>query len=1467
MGLANLATSVFGLCVSRGFIRVARAVPALLPVLLLLCLLPQPVWGAVVSQATVDGLRSAAASGSSGDIIVSVPGIDFGNTAPGVSINRPDTTMQGGIPSLDLGAFPKVQDLKKMSADELKAQIDAITAPVGMTYIDGNSGTRGSSTMPTSATGTLNSYKLLRFTKDSPNTNPLYTVSGSGFGLKNMNFKDFKVAYNYNGASASGGGVVNSFIGGDHDIQNASVSMDDISGNAFTKISVDMQGVNSTHYLAGGGILGLRSTGSFATMSGISGNLFKDLAVVTHNAGNNTNSPYIEGGGIIGLDAVSSPDFKQGSAVLTDLSSNLFTGINVDAGRFIIGGGVVGLNNNSKTETADPWVMLGSASGNIFGNGTLDVDKASGIVLNSNITVTTGTSLRGGGVIGLNGLSNVGVALNSLTDNFFGGIYVKAGEYIRGGGIVGLQTNDELNPDAVKKDNPDPLENQGAHIGNAENNLFFNIRVDSGTRATNAENGGNIEGGGILGLRSNNGIAYLGSLLGNTFQELDITTTATTPDGSNLIGGGVVGLSSAKGAALVSAKNNWFDGISVDVAGRLGGGGLIGLSAGDNPDNTETAAILSEMTDNYFGVNKSINVLAHKNISGGGIVGVHTADGSAVAFEIRDNRFNALNVEAGVSIQGDNSSISGGGVFGLNTEVGGASVYSVYSNSFSALGVTAAGNITGGGVFGLNSNGGSYIGNFTGNNTFSALNVSATSGNISGGGVIGLNAGDGAAWMDNVSGSKFSAFEVNSGNISGGGVFGLNATGGRSYIDSFTGSTFDGSNIVLNVSAGGDITGGGILGLNSNQSSFINTFSGNSSLSGNSFNNLSVASTNGSISGGGIIGLNATGEKGSAYIGNFTGSNTFNALNVSAASGIITGGGIIGLNATGEGGRAYITNFTGNNTFNALNVSATSGNITGGGVIGLNATGANGSAYITSFTGTNTFDGSKVIVGGAITGGGILGLNATDGSAYIGSFTGNNRFNAPDVDVSTTSGNISGGGVIGLNAGNGDAWVGNVSGSNFSAFKVNSGTDISGGGVFGLNATDGDAYIINFTGTNTFDGSNVGLNVRAGGDITGGGILGLNSNKGSSIDTLSGSSFMNIGVESTDGSITGGGVIGLNATGANESAYIRNFTGNNNFNALNVSATSATSGNISGGGIVGLNAGEGAAWMDNVSGSKFIAFKVNSGATGDISGGGVFGLNATGGSAYITGNFIDNTFDGSNIGLNVVAGGDITGGGILGLNSDTSSFITTLSRNSFKNLRAASPLLSGISAGGNISGGGVIGLASEVWIDLQTADNNTFDGIKVNADGYLRGGGVFGLYAWDQGGAPAINALTNNKFDNLSVGIGGDISGGGVFGLRSDSGLAGVARISGNTFNALEVSTTTGDISGGGVIGLDAVSGSSSIGNFISNTFGGQTVTVGGSISGGGITGLNATGEGGRAYITNFTGNNTFNALNVSATS
>ncbi|MDR1063191.1 MAG: autotransporter outer membrane beta-barrel domain-containing protein [Azoarcus sp.] len=649
-------------------------------------------------------LNSAVAPGNT--VTLSGPGFIFGHDEIAVSVTHP-TILRGNVTnnfpvsifnlSGDLlsNVNAKKTDTTSVLSGLVQGWVDAFNLPTNLTYIAGDGGTR---------TKTVDYFDQSKW---------LNISIGSTLSLEYLHFKNVTVD---NNLSSEKHGVVNGLIGSASS-NTKDISMGNLTGNAFTGINVILRGKEDTDYLAGGGVVGLRATGELdaasasASMGNITGNVFKGVSVLTTDYNNDADeSAYIEGGGVIGVDAVSTPNQKSGHASIDLLDSNLFTGIKVQSDDIILGGGVVGVNNNSRNYNADTYAKIISVSNNVFGNGTDD-----------NINVSSKFSLRGGGVIGINGLSNAAVALDVLSNNVFAGIRVTSTDsYLKGGGIVGLQGNDG----GDDKEGLDPgfeiSANVQTYLDSASGNLFLNAEVGVNTY---------LEGGGIIGLRANKGAASLNGLSGNVFKGLKVTL-GTVPD-QHLSGGGIVGLSSKTWANLTMAENNYFDDLEVKVtAGSLTGGGIIGVDA-ENQENSGTNSVIGFVTNNTF---TNLSTKVGGSITGGGIVGARATAGIAAAIGITKNRFEKVTVE---TTSESNGNIIGGGIVGVDAGNGNALITDVADNQFIEPTVTADGYIFGGGVLGVRSDSGlAYIGEIS-RNVFQGAKITAGT-YINGGGLIGM---------------------------------------------------------------------------------------------------------------------------------------------------------------------------------------------------------------------------------------------------------------------------------------------------------------------------------------------------------------------------------------------------------------------------------------------------------------------------------------------------------------------------------------------------------------------------------------------------------------------------------------------------------------------------------------------------------------------------------------------------------
>ncbi|MDR1083581.1 MAG: autotransporter outer membrane beta-barrel domain-containing protein [Deltaproteobacteria bacterium] len=746
-----------------------------------------------------------------------------------------------------------------------KPKVDAISGSFPTT----NTITGTSRTNPDSNTATLELKKIIEISVDG-----LGTSLGSGLSLTNLSFKNSATTYTYTPPGA--GGVVNSFIGSNFNTSRA-VSLRNITGNSFDTISVTLHGASDQNYLAGGGILGLRSTANSASIDLISGNLFRNLTVKTDASGT-SGSAYLEGGGIIGIDAVSSPATPAGYAFLHALNSNLFTKININSGDIILGGGLLGVNNNSRN-TANPdmtYSKIDLVSDNIFGSGE-----------SNDISVSAGFSLRGGGIVGVNGLSNAAVELTSLYQNTFGGINVDVKSYLRGGGIVGLQNNDNDLDKPVHDNFTVESGSLSVDLEYAVENLFYNLNISVGDQANSSLQRGELSGGGVIGLSSGPNSAFLNLFVNNIFKGINVTSKTN----SGIIkGGGIIGVNSQWWSTMTGGTGNYFDDIVIKGEGGLSGGGVIGLHAEDVTGQAAQLALGSVLTANTF---HTITTDITGDIRGGGIIGASTDGGtnspnqSRTGFtSIDSNIFGAASKNISISA----SNISGGGLIGAYSTSGDAYFTSINNNAIEngKVNVAARGNILGGGIIGtvtgVPSTGVSSV-QYLMNTDISEQTVTV-GGHLTGGGIIG-SASIGNSGDANIAYAYSDIFINNlvnvTGYIEGGGILGVRSAHVAS-IGSIELSWFSGN--IINT--GQFIDGGGIIGVTGPvNTSNPNVRYGITEIKDTYFGENEITASNGQIAGGLIYsyGLNSP----LTISGSVFENNTFTAQKVYGTITIDTG--------------------------------------------------------------------------------------------------------------------------------------------------------------------------------------------------------------------------------------------------------------------------------------------------------------------------------------------------------------------------------------------------------------------------------------------------------------------------------------------------------------------------------------------------------------------------------------------------
>ncbi|MDR2349439.1 MAG: autotransporter outer membrane beta-barrel domain-containing protein [Deltaproteobacteria bacterium] len=599
--------------------------------------------------------------------------------------------------------------------------------------------------------------------------NKIFNFRGdsSGLNVSNLRFTLFELIHNFNGQTRNG--IQNTFVGNAYNVSE-SIRIGTVRGNIFEDISITMNNTNTNAdnhnaYYAGGGIVGARSTGQSAAIGTVEGNAFQRIRIETTERSyqNFTGAPSIEGGGIIGVEAVANPaSLNFGTASLDELKSNYFNGIGVISGDSIIGGGIIGLNNNNQKEHAannpnENRVRLGVVSDNVFQGG---------------ITVAAARSVRGGGVIGLNGLSYSQVDIQEIRNNFFGDVEISAGTYLRGGGVIGIQSFDEAllaTDDLVS-----------GYVGKIYDNTFLGIRVSTGNRGDGPQPGGNLIGGGVVGIHTEAGDGKIFELQNNLFREIFVQTSNQGSGmglhAGDIQGGGVVGVDSKEYGTISLANANVFKNIGIQVQGSLSGGGVLGVNTAVTVPNDQTneESVLGLILNNTF---DGVTVEVEKNFDGGGVIGARAAYGSSGVAGVMFNTFDNVTVNA--TSTSDAEGFRGGGLAGVAVDDGKADFLSFHKNT---------------------------VLHFT-------LNVSSY---LEGGGVLGARVGT-AVYTDNesligeVTSNDIAYSEINvEGHISGGGIIGAFGTGGVASVNKIV----DNALYFLNVRAGTYIDGGGIIGAN-----------------------------------------------------------------------------------------------------------------------------------------------------------------------------------------------------------------------------------------------------------------------------------------------------------------------------------------------------------------------------------------------------------------------------------------------------------------------------------------------------------------------------------------------------------------------------------------------------------------------------------------------------------------------------
>jgi hypothetical protein len=690
-------------------------------------------WSVVyVTTPTKQALQSALSSPGPDRTIMfdySIPGIVFKHTelslsdwsSPTIIMGRYESNFSNSINNLANTITSQAYSSPSNTAAQLGSLIQTqvsnfvTTAPTNLSYITGDGVTRQLVNLSTDPF--YDNNKIIKF-----------AYNRDDLSLYNLNINNFNLLYDYP-SSASAGGIVNSFIGSLSNNTN-SLEMGRLVGNKFDNITITMKAREDDKYLAGGGILGVRSTAASAEIEAVVGNYFNNIQILLEPVA--TAGPYLEGGGIIGVNGVSSPAVPPGRAVLDNLQNNLFTNIKVKSADIIMGGGLVGVNNNSQNTSSATYAHLNSATNNVFGNGQ-----------DGNIEVSAVYSLRGGAIVGVNALSNAEARLVDLDNNVFAGIKVDVGTYLKGGGIVGVQSN----CDASKDCNKGAFDSSYSYLMAASDNVFYNIDLNVGVHA----NGGILYGGGVIGADANANAAAISTVSNNIFKDININLRGTnTANYKGLLrGGGVVGVESLQSSQIDKVSGNFFDGINVTVTSvnntltpyspyGIFGGGIVGV---DSSSSSAYYSVIGILSKNSF---KNINVnVINGAIYGGGIVGINSPSGNSSIMSVditgpapEDFVINGIdyNVFANNTITAQKG-IYGGGVIGLNNSEAGLSLLGptkgndFYNNNINAL------FIEGGGIIGTQSQGLSLI--YGVNSSNFLYNTVTVDKYIDGGGIVG----------------------------------------------------------------------------------------------------------------------------------------------------------------------------------------------------------------------------------------------------------------------------------------------------------------------------------------------------------------------------------------------------------------------------------------------------------------------------------------------------------------------------------------------------------------------------------------------------------------------------------------------------------------------------------------------------------------------------------------------------------